>query len=52
VSKVKLPVFPRICASSLGHRDRLGRVVGIVVLANFIFPDNILEGIFEFYPLK
>jgi hypothetical protein len=26
--------------------------VGIVALANFTSPDNILEGMFEFYPLK
>jgi hypothetical protein len=30
--------------------DRQGRVAGIIVLANFTSPDNILEGIFEFYP--
>jgi hypothetical protein len=46
------PVFPRIRASSLGPRDRQGRVAGMVVLANFTSPDNILGGIFEFYPLK
>jgi hypothetical protein len=52
VSEVKLPVFCRICASSLGPRDRQGRVSGIVALVNFIPPDNILEDIFEFYLLK
>jgi hypothetical protein len=41
-----------MCASSLGPRDRQSRVVGIVVLANFTPLDNILEYIFEFYPLK
>jgi hypothetical protein len=53
VNEFKLPVFfPKICASSLGLRDRQGRFVGIVVLANFTSPDNILEVIFEFYPFK
>jgi hypothetical protein len=51
MAKVKLPVFPRICALSLGPRDRQGRVAGIVALVNFTSPDNILEGI-KFYPLK
>jgi hypothetical protein len=37
---------------SLGARDRQGRVAGIVALANFTSFDNILEGIFKFYPLK
>jgi hypothetical protein len=52
VSEVKLPVFCRICASSLGPRSRQGRVAGIVAIANFKSLDNILEGIFEFYPLN
>jgi hypothetical protein len=52
MGEVKLPVFPRMCASSLGPRDRKGRVVGIVALANFTSSDNILEDIFKFYPLK
>jgi hypothetical protein len=52
MGEIKLPVFPRICASSLCPRVRQGRVTGIIVLANFIPPDNILEGIFEFCPLK
>jgi hypothetical protein len=52
VTELKLPVFPRICALSLDPRDRQGRVAGIVTLANFTSADNILEGIFEFYPYK
>jgi hypothetical protein len=52
VSEVKLPVFPKTCASSLGPRDRQGRAAGIVALANFTSSDNILKGIFEFYSLR
>jgi hypothetical protein len=52
MGEVKLPVFPRICASSLGPRDRQDRVAGIVALANFTSSDSILEGIFKSNPLK
>jgi hypothetical protein len=35
-----------------GSQGQQGKVAGIVTLANFTSPDNIIEGIFEFYPLK
>jgi hypothetical protein len=52
MGEVKLPVFPSIYASSLGPRDRQGRVAEIVALANFTSSDNMLEVIFKFYPFK